>query len=294
MSEQQKDILEILKPREKHWVGDGFYVSTLFSMHGNLNQHTSPFLLMDHASPKDFAPTEKRKGVGEHPHRGFETVTFAIKGEVEHRDSGGGGGVISTGGVQWMTAAKGVVHEEFHSSNFAKVGGSFEMIQLWVNLPAKDKMSQPRYQSMSKEDFPVFELSDTTEMKIVAGEYQGQKGPALTYTPISIFEIDSSEPDQYSLELKDGYNTLVMIVHGKGRVGEKKLDTGEIAVMKAEGTQVHLDVEAGSKVMVFHGEPIREPIAAWGPFVMNHKHDLIQAVEDFEAGKMGSLVKEAT
>ena len=168
------------------------------------------------------------------------------------------------------------------------------MIQLWVNLPAKDKMSQPRYQSMSKEDFPVFELSDTTEMKIVAGEYQGQKGPALTYTPISIFEIDSSEPDQYSLELKDGYNTLVMIVHGKGRVGEKKLDTGEIAVMKAEGTQVHLDVEAGSKVMVFHGEPIREPIAAWGPFVMNHKHDLIQAVEDFEAGKMGSLVKEAT
>ena len=188
---QDKVLIKVVSPKEKHWVGNGFYVSSIFSMYSEDNSHISPFLLLDYAAPKYFSPTDKKLGVGEHPHRGFETVTMAIKGEVEHRDSAGGGGKINTGGVQWMTAGSGVIHDEFHSKDFAKKGGEFEMIQLWVNLPAIHKMTKPRYQSFDEKDFPVVDLKDGTTFKVIAGSFRSYFSPTKTFTKINIYEVNS-------------------------------------------------------------------------------------------------------
>ena len=288
-----KKLYKIFKAEEKHWVGNGFYVSTMFSMHSNENYHLSPFLLLDHAAPKHFPPTDEKLGVGEHPHRGFETVTFAIKGEIDHRDSGGGGGTITTGGVQWMTAGSGVVHEEFHSRNFAKQGGDFEMVQLWVNLPAKDKMTTPRYQSINSEDFPVVE-QDSLQLKVIAGEFQGKKGPAMTYTPINMYETFNQDKTKLDLNFNNGTNTIVVQLKGESSFSEGALKQGDIAVFERDGTDVPLELEADSHLLILNGEPIDEPVASYGPFVMNTKEELIKAIDDFNAGKMGSLVNEAS
>jgi len=289
---KEKKIIKIVLPREKHWVGDGFYVSSIFSMHSEENKHISPFLLLDHAAPTYFPPTDKKLGVGEHPHRGFETVTMAIKGEVEHRDSSGGGGKISTGGVQWMTAGSGVVHDEFHSRDFAEKGGEFEMVQLWVNLPAKNKMTKPRYQSLDKKDFPIVRLQDgTTKLKIIAGNYGGLSSPTETFTKINIYEVEGHQNSEVKLNFDDGTNTLILQLAGNSIIGDQHLEKGYLGIFSRSGVSINLKTTEDSKLLILNGEPIEEPLEAYGPFVMNTREELKVAFRDFQEGKMGSLAE---
>ncbi len=288
---KQKSIHKVIRPREKHWVGDGFYVSTLFSMHSEDPQLISPFLLLDHASPKSFSPSQHKRGVGTHPHRGFETVTFAIQGEVDHRDSGGGGGRITTGGVQWMTAGSGVVHEEFHSKDFTEKGGTFEMVQLWVNLPKEHKMTKPRYQSMDKEDFPVVNLKNGN-IKVVAGKYGDAKGPAQTFSPINIYEIKGNGEEELNFNLPEGSNTLIVQLSGDVFLHDQNILAGEVALLSQQGEQVSLRIKESSHFLVLNGEPLEGPVVSYGPFVMSTKAEIMTAIKDFEAGKMGQLVEE--
>jgi len=289
---KDKKIIKIVLPREKHWVGDGFYVSSIFSMHSEENKHISPFLLLDHAAPTYFPPTDKKLGVGEHPHRGFETVTMAIKGEVEHRDSSGGGGKISTGGVQWMTAGSGIVHDEFHSRDFAKKGGEFEMVQLWVNLPAKYKMTRPRYQSLNKKDFPIVRLQDgTTKVKIIAGNFGGSSSPTETFTKINIYEVEGHQNSEVKLNFDDGTNTLILQLAGNSIIGDQHLEKGYLGIFGRSGVSINLKTTEDSKLLILNGEPIEEPLEAYGPFVMNTREELKAAFRDFQEGKMGSLAE---
>ena len=289
---KDKKIIKIVLPREKHWVGDGFYVSSIFSMHSEDKKHISPFLLLDHAAPTYFPPTDKKLGVGEHPHRGFETVTMAIKGEVEHRDSSGGGGKISTGGVQWMTAGSGIVHDEFHSRDFAKKGGEFEMVQLWVNLPAKYKMTRPRYQSLNKKDFPIVRLQDgTTKVKIIAGNFGGSSSPTETFTKINIYEVEGHQNSEVKLNFDDGTNTLILQLAGRSFIGDQHLDKGYLGIFSRSGVSINLKTTEDSKILILNGEPIEEPLEAYGPFVMNTREELKVAFRDFQEGKMGSLAE---
>lgn len=258
----EKKVIKVIGPREQHWVGNGFLVNTIFSPYTEDYKYLTPFILMDHAAPKNFEPTTQKLGVGEHPHRGFETVTFAIKGEVAHRDSGGGGGTITTGGVQWMTAASGVVHEEFHSENFAKSGGEFEMVQLWVNLPAKDKMTKPRYQSINKEDIEEVELSPSVTAKIVAGSLKDKKGPAKTFTPINIYEINTTANDSIELELPEGSNTLLFGLKGQSKISGNIIKDRHLAILSRDGSKIKLEIRENSKILVLNGQPIDEPIVA--------------------------------
>ena len=288
---EEKKIQKIISPREKHWVGNGFHVSTIFSMHSEEVESISPFLMMDHAAPKYFPPTRKKLGVGEHPHRGFETVTFAIKGEVEHRDSGGGGGTITTGGVQWMTAGSGVVHDEFHSRNFSQKGGDFEMIQLWVNLPSKFKMISPRYQSLEAADFPVLDgANQEITVKVIAGGFGTVKSPVKTFSPINMYELNGPANAKLEIPLAEGSNTLVFQLSGRSSIEEKLLNKGNLAILSRLGNSLNLELEEESKVMILNGEPLGEPVAAHGPFVMNTRQELMEAFRDFQEGKMGQLV----
>ena len=288
---EKKWIEKIVAPREKHWVGDGFHVSTIFSMHSEDPETISPFLMMDHAAPKYFPPTQKKRGVGEHPHRGFETVTFAIKGEVEHRDSGGGGGKITTGGIQWMTAGSGVVHDEFHSREFSQKGGDFEMIQLWVNLPSKFKMTQPRYQSFEKGDFPIIDHGNhEMSVKVIAGTFGTVTSPVKTFSPINMYELNGSSGSQLEITLPVGSNTLVFQLSGKSSVADQQIEKGNLAILSKTGNSFKLELLEESKVMILNGEPLGEPVAAYGPFVMNTRQELMEAFKDFQAGKMGQLV----
>jgi redox-sensitive bicupin YhaK (pirin superfamily) len=288
---EKKWIEKIVAPREKHWVGDGFHVSTIFSMHSEDPESISPFLMMDHAAPKYFPPTQKKRGVGEHPHRGFETVTFAIKGEVEHRDSGGGGGKITTGGIQWMTAGSGVVHDEFHSREFSQKGGDFEMIQLWVNLPSKFKMTSPRYQSFEKGDFPIIDHGNhEMSVKVIAGTFGTVTSPVKTFSPINMYELNGSSGSQLEITLPVGSNTLVFQLSGKSSVADQQIEKGNLAILSKSGNSFKLELLEESKVMILNGEPLGEPVAAYGPFVMNTRQELMEAFKDFQAGKMGQLV----
>ena len=288
---EKKWIEKIVAPREKHWVGDGFHVSTIFSMHSEDPESISPFLMMDHAAPKYFPPTQKKRGVGEHPHRGFETVTFAIKGEVEHRDSGGGGGKITTGGIQWMTAGSGVVHDEFHSREFSQKGGDFEMIQLWVNLPSKFKMTPPRYQSFEIGDFPIIDYGNHgMSVKVIAGTFGTVTSPVKTFSPINMYELNGSSGSQLEITLPVGSNTLVFQLSGKSSVADQQIEKGNLAILSKSGNSFKLELLEESKVMILNGEPLGEPVAAYGPFVMNTRQELMEAFKDFQAGKMGQLV----
>lgn len=288
-----KSLLKIIEPREKHWVGDGFYVSTLFSIGSEDYRHITPFLMLDHAHARHFPPTNKKRGVGEHPHRGFETVTFAVKGEITHRDSGGGGGTIKTGGVQWMSAAAGVVHDEFHSPAFSKEGGEFEMVQLWVNLPAKDKMNKPSYQSLEENDFPTTRLAEgKAAAKVVAGELNGVKGPAKTYTPISMYMLEAKQDCETELNFSEGSNLLLLQLERESSIENKNLRPNHIAMFSRDGKKINLSLSKGSKVLVLNGEPIDEPVANYGPFVMNTREEIAQAIDDYQSGKMGRLPRE--
>lgn len=285
-----KKLIGIYTSPRAHWVGDGFPVRTLFS-YDSMGKHISPFLLLDHAGPVEFTPTETRRGVGQHPHRGFETVTIVYDGEVEHRDSTGAGGKIGPGDVQWMTAAKGILHEEFHSQDFARTGGTMEMVQLWVNLPAKDKMADPGYQTIVDGDIPVLPLADDAgQLRLIAGEFAGTQGPAHTFTPIDVWDLRLNAGKVVKLDLHAGRNTALVILSGTVRVnGEEVARQGQLVLFERDGDQITLESNFDAKVLLLSGEPIDEPIVGHGPFVMNTEQEIHQAFADFQSGKFGRM-----
>ena len=285
-----KKILGVYTAPRPHWVGDGFPVRTLFS-YDSMGKHISPFLLLDYAGPAEFSPTTQRRGVGQHPHRGFETVTIVYKGEVEHRDSTGNGGVIGPGDVQWMTAASGILHEEFHSEAFARSGGPLEMVQLWVNLPAKDKMSAPGYQGIVDQDIPDLALKDDAgRLRLIAGEFEGKRGPAHTFTPIDVWDIRLNAGKSTTLDLHPGRNTALVVLHGAVEVnGQEMVREGQLALFERDGSQVRLEANNDAVLLILSGEPIDEPIVGHGPFVMNTDAEIQQAFVDFQSGKFGRM-----
>lgn len=286
-----KKLLCIQRSVERHWVGDGFPVRTLFA-YPNLDPLSiSPFLLLDYAGPMDFPPTNQRRGVGVHPHRGFETVTIVYQGEVEHRDSSGGGGIISPGDVQWMTAASGLVHDEFHSRNFAQQGGTFEMVQLWVNLPAKNKMAPPRYQNILSDQIPSVSLTDGGGVvRVIAGEFAGLRGPAKTFTPIHVWDLRLASDQQIDLEMSVGHTTVLVVLKGAVRVNESEaIKEAEIGLFDCAGKSIYIDCTEDATVLLLSGKPIDEPIVGQGPFVMNSLQEIRQAIVDYQNGRMGRL-----
>ncbi|SOB52440.1 pirin family protein [Pseudomonas lundensis] len=285
-----KHILGIYTAPRGHWVGDGFPVRTMFS-YDQMGKHISPFLLLDYAGPAEFTPTTQRRGVGQHPHRGFETVTIVYKGEVEHRDSTGNGGVIGPGDVQWMTAASGILHEEFHSEAFARRGGTLEMVQLWVNLPAKDKMAAPGYQGILDRDIPDVALKDNAgRLRLIAGEFDGLRGPAHTFTDIQVWDIRLQGGKSATFDLREGHNTALVVLKGAVQLnGQEMAREGQLALFDRDGTQVHVDADQDAVFLILSGEPIDEPIVGHGPFVMNSEAEIEQAFVDFQSGRFGRM-----
>jgi len=285
-----KKLRCIQRSVDRHWVGDGFPVRTLFA-YSNLGPVIDPFLLLDYAGPTEFTPTSKRRGVGEHPHRGFETVTIVYQGEVEHRDSSGGGGRIGPGDVQWMTAASGLVHEEFHGRDFARRGGLFEMVQLWVNLPAKDKTAAPGYQGILDREIPVVSFPDGRgTVRVIAGEFAGAKGPARTFTPIQVWDLRLPGGPAKDLVLPDGYTTALVVLRGALRANASQaIREGEVALFDRVGESIRIEDAEDATALLLCGEPIGEPIVGQGPFVMNRPAEIRQAIADYQSGKMGRL-----
>lgn len=290
-----------------HWVGNGFFVNAMFS-HMVADKRTDPFLMLDYASPKNFLPnTANPKGVGQHPHKGFETVTIAYQGEVAHRDSSGGGGTIKTGDVQWMTAGKGVMHDEFHSPNFSQTGGSFEMVQLWVNLPAKDKLTPAKYQHLSNDDIPVMTLTNETgnqigKIRLIAGEFQDKErsiqGLGSTFTPINLWDLSIDANKQMTLSIPQTHNLLLLVRHGQVRINDNDMQVATAKQLvsfepeSGQGGQDRLRLQAdkeGAEVLLMSGEPINEPVVGYGPFVMNSEQEIIQAMQEFREGKFGKM-----
>jgi hypothetical protein len=283
-----KKVLGTYGAGSNHWVGDGFPVRNLFPSNG---VEVSPFLMLDYAGPSKFEPSKKQRGVGEHPHRGFETVTIAYQGSVGHRDSAGNSGVIYPGDVQWMTAASGVVHEELHEAEFTKKGGIFEMVQLWVNLPKAQKMSRPGYQAITKEQIPVIELEGGGHVRVIAGALLGKRGPAKTFTPVNLFDVILKAGERFELPIPEGHNAAVVLRKGDVLLNGTEKLRGEalVAPLSEEGDAVILEAKADTELLILSGEPILEPVASYGPFVMNTREELQQAVEDYRAGRMGHL-----
>lgn len=273
-----------------HWVGNGFPVRSLFS-YDSLGAHVSPFLLLDYAGPQYFPPTMGSRGVGAHPHRGFETVTIVYEGEVEHRDSTGEGGVIGPGDVQWMTAGGGIMHEEFHSKGFAKSGGPFRMVQLWVNLPAKDKMTSPGYQAIVSADIPVVDLPDGAgKARIIAGAFGGTEGPARTFTPVNVWDLRLSAGRTVTLDLPEGHNSALVVLSGHVTVGGREpAGEAEMVLLSGEGEGAIVEADGDATVLVLTGAPIEEPIVGYGPFVMNSEAEIRQAIDDVQSGRFGEL-----
>ncbi|MDU0808066.1 pirin family protein [Aquirufa regiilacus] len=286
-----KAIEAVYPPGPAHFVGDGFRVHNFIpSRHGLDMQRMTPFIMMDYGSKFHFPPSNTLKGVGVHPHRGFETVTIAYKGRVAHHDSAGGGGVIGEGDVQWMTAASGVLHKEYHEETFSKTGGDFQMIQLWVNLPAKDKMSMPKYQAIENATIPKVPV-DGGFVEVIAGNFQGNQGKASTFTPVHMFNAHLTEGGKCEFSFPANYTTCLVVVEGEIRINESEeaVPLDHFVLFENEGETFHIEATENSKVLILSGEPIREPIASHGPFVMNTRQEIMQAFQDFEDGKFGEL-----
>jgi quercetin 2,3-dioxygenase len=273
-----------------HWVGDGFPVRSMFSpqTHGDA---VSPFILLDYAAPYEFAPAAQKRGVGVHPHRGFETVTIVYEGEVDHRDSTGNGGHIGPGDVQWMTAASGILHEEFHSKAFTERGGKMEMVQLWVNLPAKHKMSPPGYQTLLDAQIPAVALAGGAgKLRVIAGEYAGAKGPAKTFTPINIWDVRLNAGGKAEFSLPEGHTLMLLTQSGAVRINDaESADASQLALFARDGGSIAVQAESDAKLLFLSGEPINEPVVQYGPFVMNSEGEIRQAILDFNAGKFGDI-----
>ncbi|MCB0517200.1 MAG: pirin family protein [Chitinophagales bacterium] len=288
-----KNVALVITPPTPHFVGDGFRVHNFIPGDNNyLNmQRMNPFIMLDYNAKYYFPPSKKPKGVGVHPHRGFETVTIAYKGKVAHHDSSGGGGVIGEGDVQWMTAASGVLHKEYHEENFSKAGGDFQMVQLWVNLPAKDKMSPPKYQAIENKAMGKVQLPNKAgEVEVIAGEYEAAKGAARTFTPVYMLNAKLQKGGSAQFSFPANYNTALLVIEGNVVVNNaEKIPTDYFAVFENEGEIFSVKAADDAVVLVLSGEPINEPIAAHGPFVMNTREELIQAFRDFNEGKFGYL-----
>lgn len=286
-----KKVEGIFAPPAPHMVGDGFRVHNFIpSMQELSMERMSPFIMMDYNSRISFPPREVPRGVGVHPHRGFETVTIAYKGKVAHHDSTGNSGVIGEGDVQWMTAASGVLHKEYHEQEFSRRGGEFQMVQLWVNLPAKDKMSSPKYQAIENGTMGKHLLSDGESfIEVIAGQYKDTKGPATTFTPVHMMNAKLKAGMKADFNFPAHYNTVALTVEGKASINGSELDTNHLALMKNEGEEFEIEAITDTIVLVLSGEPIKEPIAAYGPFVMNTRQELVQAYDDLGKGKFGEL-----
>jgi redox-sensitive bicupin YhaK (pirin superfamily) len=287
-----KSVQQILAPPAPHMVGDGFRVHNFFPSGYSMNQRRmSPFFMMDYNSKIDFSPRETPRGVGVHPHRGFETVTIAYHGKVAHHDSFGNSGVISEGDVQWMTAASGILHKEYHEEEFSKKGGLFQMVQLWVNLPSQDKKSKPKYQAITQEQMGKFTLPENGgTVEVIAGEFNGVKGPASTFTPINMYNIRMNKGGNVMLNLPENFNTGILVVEGSVKVNENEsAPQDHFILFKNDGEGISLHAEENAVLLVLSGEPIDEPIAAYGPFVMNTYDEIQEAMDDFRKGKYGVL-----
>jgi len=273
-----------------HWVGDGFPVRTLF-FYQHLGKQMSPFLMLDYAGPHEFPPTTERKGVGTHPHRGFETVTIVYEGEVSHKDSTGEGGTIGPGEVQWMTAGAGILHQEYHSENFAKTGGNLRMVQLWVNLPAIHKMTKPGYQAIFNQQIPNFPLDNEAGTgRVIAGNYLHYQGPANTFTPMNVIDFTLKKGTSLSIPAPEGWNTSLVIMQGAIQVQEGSIARdAQMLMFSADGEEISITALEDSVALFLSGEPIDEPIVGYGPFVMNTKAEIEQAVDDFNNGKFGRI-----
>jgi quercetin 2,3-dioxygenase len=285
-----KKILGTYSAPHGHWVGDGFPVRSLFSYDSH-GRHMSPFLLLDYAGPATFTPATQPRGVGEHPHRGFETVTIVYEGEVEHHDSTGAGGTIGPGDVQWMTAASGILHKEHHSREYTRTGGPFEMVQLWVNLPAKDKMSAPHYQTLLDKNIPVVALPDDAgKVRVIAGDYAGHHGPAQTFTPINVWDIRLNQGHGSRFTVPEGHTLAVVVLRGTVQVnGTQIARDAEMVMLDRVGSDLLLEANSDATLLLLSGEPIDEPIVGHGPFVMNTTAEINQAIADFNSGQFGQI-----
>ncbi len=286
-----RNVREMYRASSRHWVGDGFLVQPLFS-HMSDDRGTDPFLMLDYAAPYRFEPGNRAKGVGQHPHKGFETVTIAYQGEVAHRDSTGGGGVIKEGDVQWMTAGAGIIHEEFHSEAFTVKGGLFEMVQLWVNLPAKDKNAPPRYQHLDHRDIPVIALADQAgQVRIIAGNFAGTKGLAETFTEMNVWDMVIHAGKTVTVEVPDTHQLSMVVLRGEVTFNDQeRAGEGQLVGFANEGGAVK--ITAGSaevKILLLSGVPIAEPVVGYGPFVMNSTEEIHAAIEDFNRGRFGQI-----
>lgn len=291
MATNTKKIQQVVKGAQPHMVGDGFRMSNYIP--GNLGgmEATSPFIMLDYGQPFHFPASAKRKGVGEHPHRGFETVTLVYEGNLEHRDSSGGGGKIGPGDVQWMTAAGGVLHDEFQSDEFSKTGGIQHMIQLWVNLPAKDKMSKPKYQSITAAQIPNLKLDDKgSYARVIAGNLNGTQGPATTFTTVEMYDLHLETGAETSFDIPASHNAMLLVTKGSATVnGDTTAMFTDMVVFAHAGETITVKADEPSSALVLAGEPINEPVVQYGPFVMNTRQEIVQAVDDFNAGKFGKL-----
>ena len=284
-----KQVLGVHSGPRPHWVGDGFPVRSLFSYNG-LGQQLSPFLMLDHAAPTAFEPAARPRGVGQHPHRGFETVTIVYQGEVEHKDSTGSGGRIGPGDVQWMTAGGGIIHEEFHSHEFTRRGGTIEMVQLWVNLPAKDKMTPPRYQTLVDAQIPAVPLPQSAgRVRVIAGEFAGARGPASTFTPMNVWDVRLVNGGEAKFAAHEGHTLALVVLHGTVRVNGTSASEGQLVHLERAGSEVRIEAQIDSTLVWLEGQPIAEPIVGYGPFVMNTEGEIRQAIEDFNSGRFGRI-----
>lgn len=285
-----KTIIGKFGNSERHWVGDGFPVRSLFS-YQDFGPEISPFLLLDYAGPHEFGPARKPRGVGTHPHRGFETVTLVYDGEVEHRDSTGAGGIIGPGDVQWMTAGAGILHQEFHSEAFTRSGGPFRMVQLWVNLPARDKTAAGGYQSLLCADIPIVHLPDGAgSLRVIAGEYGGVRGPARTHTPLNVWDGRLAAGADVALALPEGHVAMLVVLNGLVTVnGGRQAGEAEMVLLSPGGRDAHLQVNRDTTLLVLTGQPIDEPVVGQGPFVMNTREEIGQAIADLRSGRFGKL-----
>lgn len=290
MTERKVEI--VVPPREPHFVGDGFRVHNFIPSGFRLDmQRMNPFIMLDYNARFYFPPADKPKGVGVHPHRGFETVTIAYKGKVAHHDSSGGGGVIGEGDVQWMTAASGVLHKEYHEENFSKEGGDFQMVQLWVNLPAKDKMSSPKYQAISHNQINMYILPDHGgEVEIIAGNFKDIRGAASTFTPIHLYNARMNAEGKADFTFPEHFNTALLVIEGAIKVNESEnVPVNHFVLFENTGDSFSIKATENAIVLVLSGEPIMEPIVAHGPFVMNTQSEIVKAFDDYHKGKFGTL-----
>lgn len=285
-----KKVVGVYQNKHMHWVGDGFPVYNLFS-YDRLGQTISPFLLLDYAAPYRFEPTTAQHGVGTHPHRGFETVTIAYQGEVTHKDSAGGGGTIKAGDVQWMTAGGGVLHQEFHSPEFAHDGGLFEMVQLWVNLPAHSKMTPAKYQAIESAQIQSIDLDDAgSELRVIAGQYQDTAGAATTFSPVNVWDGKIVAGQAHTFYVTEGHTTLLVVLSGEVILNDnQRIEAPSLVVLSREEIDFNIKAEQDSKFLILTGQPLNEPIEGYGPFVMNSKAEIVEAVHDFNSGKFGAM-----